>query len=233
MHTLPRVISALASAVLITGAAEQAYADRFELSLGSAAHIMPSDSVDALTDDQLALFSMTGALAIDRIHVPFFDRFYIEGTFEAGGMGGTSFQTLESSTSVFSWALGAHLRRDLSERLSIHGRANIGVAHVDLTISDPFMDTPMLSDAGYTGIAYVGAASDFVFAKRRRAGSRRLALGLRAELGYSAALPLELHARPDASDREEGAIIIPESAASLGTLNLSAWSMRVGVVGRF
>jgi hypothetical protein len=233
MHTLARVITSSALAVIMLSSAEWAHADRFELSLGSAARIMPSDSVDALTEDQLTLFSMTGALAIDRIQVPFFNRFSIEGTFEAGGMSGTTFQALETNTSVFLWALGARLSRDLSERLSIHGRANLGIARVGLTISDQIMDSPILGDTSYTGTAYLGAASDFLLATRRRAGGHRFALGLRAEVGYLAALPTDLHARPDDSGRDEGTIVIPETAASLGTLNLSAWSLRVGVVGRF
>lgn len=210
-----------------------AHADRYELSLGSSTRHVQSTSADALSDDILAVFSMTGAVAIDRIKVPLFDRFAIEGGFDAGALTGTSFQTLETSTSFLHWTLGARVTRDLGRRLSVHGRAALGLARIGVTIDDIFMNGPTLGDSGYTGTGYVGAAGDIYLIKPGMPEGARLSLGLRLEVGYLAMIPKSLEARPDGSDHEDGAILIPEMSAPLGDLDLSALSLRFGLVGRF
>ena len=211
----------------------RAHADRYELAIGSAARVMPSNSVDALTEDEMAVFSMTGAVAIDRIHVPFFSRFAIEGGFDAGWLSGQSFQTLETSTSLLHWSLGARLSRELGRRMVVHGRAALGLAHVAVTIDDMFMDGPTLGDSGVTGTGYLGAAADFFMVQPGGRRALPFSFGLRFEVGYLAMLPKQLTARPDGSDHEEGAILIPETSASLGELDMSALNVRFGLVGRF
>lgn len=211
----------------------RAHADRYELAVGSAGRIMHSSSVDALSDDGMPVFSMTGAVNINRVQVPFFHRFAIEGGFDAGGMSGTSFQTLETSTSFMHWTLGARVSRDLSRRVTVHGRAALGLARVGVTIDDSFMAGPTLGDSGYTGTGYAGVAGDVYLIKPGTPRGARIGLGLRWEVGYLAVIPRTMTARPDSSDHEDGAILIPETSASLGSLNLSALNVRFGLVGRF
>ena len=228
---------AIGSLVALIGLAlatpQWAHADRYELSIGSAARFMPSSSVDSLSEDNLPVFSMTAAVAIDSLKIPFFDRFYIDGSFDVGTMPGTSFQTLETEASLMHWALGARLTRDLGKRVAVHGRASLGLAKVGVTIDDPFMEGPTLGDSGMTGTGYLGLASDLIFLRAGAQRSARFTMGLRAEVGYLAMLPKSLEARPDSSDHPEGAILIPEMSASLGDLDMSAWNMRFGLFGRF
>lgn len=231
MTRISILLAAVFSAALV-GAPGRAQADRYDLSLGSSTRRMTSSSVDALSDGSMVAFSMTAAMALNGVRVPFVDRVYLDGTFEAGAMNGTSFQTLDTHTSLISTALGARLGRDLSARWSVHGRASLGLARVGVTLSDSFMGGPTLGDAGWTGTAYVGAVSDYLVAERRGSQSASFGLGLRVELGYLAALPKQLDARPDV-DRPDGAILIPETAASLGDLDLSSFNLRVGMFGRF
>lgn len=210
-----------------------ARAERYELAVGSAARLMPSTSVDALTDEGMPVFSMTGAVAINSIQVPLFHQFSIEGSFDVGGMTGNSFQTLDTSTSLYHWSLGARLTRNVGRRLAVHGRAALGLARVRVNIDDAFMDGPTLGDSAVTGTGYVGAAGDVYLFRSGTPRGANFSLGLRMEVGYLAMVPREFTARPDGSDHEEGAILIPETSASLGDLNLSAVNIRFGLVGRF
>lgn len=235
MRRLNRIAIIAATAVLGTflGTANRAHADRFELSIGSETRMMPSSSMDALDADVMPMFSLTGAMAIDRVRVPFFDRFYVDTSFQVGGVDGTTFQTLDTNVSMISGAVGARLSRALSERWVLQTRAALGLARVGVSMSDMFVDGPALSDSGYTGIGQTSAGLDYLFARKRGKKGDRFAMGLRAEFGYLAMIPKTLHAQPDGSEHADGAILIPETAASLGDLNLSAWNLRVGLVGRF
>lgn len=210
-----------------------AHADRYELTLGSAARIMHSTSMDALSDNEMPVFSMTGAVAIDRVQLPLVHRFAIEGGFDAGAVSGNSFQTLDTRTSFMHWTLGARVSRDLNRRVTVHGRAALGLARVGVTIDDSFMAGPSLGDSGYTGTGYAGAAGDVYLLKPGPTSPTLITLGLRMELGYLAVVPRTMTARPDGSDHEDGAILIPETSAPLGSLNLSAVNVRLGLVGRF
>jgi hypothetical protein len=90
-----------------------------------------------------------------------------------------------------------------------------------------------LSDSAYTMTAYLGGGADLLLSTKRRAdGSEQFSLGLSAEIGYMAMVPVTMEATTETSGSDD-IIRIPEMSASLGSLDLSALSLRFGLVGRF
>jgi hypothetical protein len=157
----------------------------------------------------------------------------IDGTLELGGMGGTAFRTLDTSATVQLAALGARLRRDLSRRFIAQARANLGAARVHVEIEDMFSGSHALSDSAYTMTAYLGGGVDLLLSSKHRAdGSEQFSLGLSAELGYMAMVPVTMEATSEARG-DDDIIRIPEMSPSLGSLDLGAWGLRFGLVGRF
>jgi hypothetical protein len=217
---------------IITTASPRAHAERHELSVGTATRFTGSDSAQALSDDSLVLFSVTGGYRLERVRVPGFE-FLIDGALELGGMSGTAFRTLHTSATVQLAAVGARLRRELSRRWSGQARANLGGARVHVEIEDMFTRGHALSDSAYTMTAYLGGGADLLLSTKRRAdGSEQFSLGLSAELGYMAMVPVTMEATPETRGSDD-IIRIPEMSASLGSLDLSAVSLRFGLVGRF
>jgi hypothetical protein len=216
----------------IMAASAQVRAEGYELGIGSATRFTSSDSARALSDGNLTLFSVTGGYRLERVRVPGFE-FLIDGTLELGGMGGTAFRTLDTSATVQLAAVGARLRRDLARRLIGQARANLGGARVHVEIEDVYARGQPLSDSAYTMTAYLGGGVDLLLSSKYRAdGTERFTLGLSAELGYMAMVPVTMEATSGAGG-DDDIIRIPEMSASLGSLNLSAWGLRFGLVGRF
>lgn len=214
-------------------AANTAFADRVELSLGTTAHYLRSSSAEAITDDNMAAFSLTGAVEIPWIHLPGTETL-LELGFEAGAVGDRSFQTMNTDSSLLHATIGARLRRPLWSRLVLNGRAAFGAARVKVKFSDAFSAVEPISDREYAASAYLGTGLDLLLAHgRNRKHDTRYALGLRAELGYQAMAGVELFGDPESRSDDDDIIRIPAASASLSDLDLSSWTFRFGVVGRF
>jgi hypothetical protein len=200
----------------------------YELGLGSATHRLATGSADALTDDNLVMVSVSGALALPSLSLHGF-AVDLAAAFDHGGVDGTTFGTMSTATRMTAATLGLRARRALSRRWLLHGRAAAGAARVSVELDDYYSGAGALYDRGYAGCMQVGGGGDLILLG---AGRRGLSLVLRAELGYSAMSAVELRGAPE--DRMDDDIIrIPEMYTSLGELDLSAWNARLSLVGRF
>lgn len=232
MRSMRSAVSTLCTALALVALLDgPARARRFELGVGQATRWIDSSSVQALTDDSLAMLSIDGS-----VDMPWFGLFGFDvalaGSLELGSVDGTSFGTMTSETSVTMLSVGARVRRTLSPRWHVHGRAMVGGGRVAVVLDETFSVVDPLSDTGYAAGMYLGAGMDLLLI-RPRPGGKRWSFGLRSELGYQAMSGVSLDAVPESRMDSEGMILIPQAHASLGDLDLSAWSARLAVFGRF
>ncbi len=228
------LISGLALAVLgVVLAQAPAHAERFDLSIGSTVRYARSASVDALSaDDAHSFFSLIGAVRLDRPLIPGFDLF-LEGTFETGSIEGTSLRRIDSSTGITGAMVGGRVQRSLPRRITGFARVGFGMSKMSLSLTDRLGGAATLRDSAYVGTTYVAAGLEFLPIRRRDAGGAvRFAMGLRVEVGYLASTSAEMYANPE-NDGDDSALRIPTAPASLGTLDASGRTYRVGLVGRF
>jgi hypothetical protein len=231
--TSSRHMVAIAGALAVLASlAGPALADGYELSIGSASRWTRSASLDALTDSPLGAFSLSGAARLERLRlVPGFEVF-VGGTFEYGGAGGTTFQTISTDTSLTVAAVDAIARRHVTERWALQARGSVGGARVHVELEDVFARMQPLTDTGYAACAYAGAGTEYlVVRKRSAAGQTRFAFGVRGELGYLAVAPVTME--PRSGQQDDGVLRIPETTTSVGDLDVSSWSFRFTLVGRF
>jgi hypothetical protein len=99
------------------------------------------------------------------------------------------------------------------------------VTRVNVELRDGGSATGM-ADRRWAPTAYLGGGIDLAVLG---AGSAR-GLGLRAEVGYLAATPVDLRARAAGGTPPNP---IPDQETELGRLDVSAWVLRIGAVGRF
>lgn len=228
-----RTLSLIASlAILFTVATEApAAAQRYQLSVGTTARWLHSGSMDALTDDNLAAFSLAGAVGVERLGLLGFD-LSIDGALDTGSVAGTTFQTIETETAIALMTLGVRAQRALTDRWQVQGRAALGGARVRVELTDRYAGSGRLTDSAYTPAAYLGAGTELILARRNRAdGVTSFALGLSAELGYLLAAAADMSPRPPQPD--DGVIRIPEMSTSLGELDVGGASLRFAVVSHF
>lgn len=226
--------SAFLGALIATGPTNTAHADQLDLSIGSAVRWTHTSSADALSsDDSFGFFSINGGYHLDRIRLPGFE-LILDGTIERGALSGTTFRRLRSDVSLWSFQVGARARRELASRLSVFGRATLGLQRATVELSDDFVYGRAMKNKGSAGTVYLGVGAEVLpFRKPHRDGDRRtVSVGLRFEVGYLAASSFEVRAHPD-DDGDPDAIRIPSTVSSLGQLNLSSLAFRFGLVGRF
>ena len=91
----------------------------------------------------------------------------------------------------------------------------------------------VLRDSAYVGTSYASAGLEFMPIRSRDAdGVVKFAIGLRAEIGYVASTSAEMHANPDHGGGGN-TLRIATAPASLGSLDASGRTYRIGLVGRF
>jgi hypothetical protein len=223
------MVAALAAGMM---AAPAASADTFELSVGAAVHHLHAGSVDALTpDDAHAFLSIHAGAALDRFRVLGMD-LRVDGAFERGGLSGISLERLESDATITSVAAGASLIRRPDPRVAVFGRAALGLGHASLRLRDRGEPGWAVGDSGYAGTSYLGVGADVAPLRLGGGDPVSVAVGLRLEAGYLASSSISMRAHP-LDRRDDGTIYIPERAADLGALDLSAWTYRIALVGRF
>jgi hypothetical protein len=228
MRTLAVILFSLA--VLAAPAA----AERYELSIGNQSRFMHAGSVDALTDDRsYGTFSMQAAFHLNQLTIPG-GRLHLDVDFHTGGFRGTSFDRLETDTHMTGGAAGARITRDLSRYTRGFVRATLGLSRMTMTLSDDRSGADPLFDHAWAGTAYLGTGFDLMPLRRLGDDDQvRLALGLRIEGGYQRVTPVEMRARPESRSGDGDTLRIPMQEVSLGSLDLSAWILRVGFAGRF
>ena len=228
MRTLAFTLAALASL------AAPAAAERYEVSIGNQTRFMHTASIDALTDDRSqGTLSIQAAFRLDQISLPG-GSLHLDVDYHTGGFTGSSFDRLETDTHMTGAGAGARFTRDLSRYTRGFVRANLGLARMTMTLSDDSSGADPLFDHAWAGTAYLGAGLDLMPLRRvDDEGRVRFALGLRFEGGYQRVTPVEMRARPDSRSGDGDTLRIPMQEVSLGSLDLSAWILRVGLAGRF
>jgi hypothetical protein len=220
-----RHLSLLCLLLVAASAAPARAGDRNEVSIGSWTRSLRSSSANAVTDDNLvggALtyarelpFGLSPALAV-----------WATSSFTWAAAEGTMFRTLTTDLDVLGLAAGARARYLLHSRIAVAARVDVGAAHTALRLEDAMGHTARGSRWGATGTAAVGLDLLAIV-------GTRLSLGLRAELGYTAALTPALTAEPGEGDGDDDAILLPRREASLGHLDLGGRFFGISAVGRF
>ena len=222
-----------AALALIVGSAN-AFAENVELTIGSTARWMRSSSIDAVSaDDSNAALSLSAGVKLNQITLPGID-LYVDASFDRSSLEGISFERIDSEISITSYSLGARAHHQLpylGSRLSLFGRARMGAAKVSLELSDALYRAEPMRDQGWAGTAHLGGGMEVMVIPKGKLS--KVALGLRAEAGYTAFAKLALDAKPEDDGGDGDVITIPTVAAPLGELDVSAWTFNVSLVGRF
>ncbi len=213
--------------LLLLGAATPAHAgDRNELTLGSWNRALRSPSANAVTGDNLVGGALTYARDLRLRPVPGLAVWAV-GSLTWAGAQGTMFQTLDTSVGALGLSAGGRAAYRLHGRIVASARLDVGAARTTLRLADAMGHTA--GDARWGGIATAALGLDLL-----AIAGPRFELGLRAELGYVAALAPSLTAAPDGgADDGDDAILLPMSEASLGHLDLGGRFFGVSLVSRF
>jgi hypothetical protein len=201
---------------LLLCAAATAHADGNELWFGGGSRALRSASADAVTSDSLAIgaFGYAHALevAIPRMAV------WVEAGFGWGSASGMMFQSMQTHVGTQAFMIGGRAHYALHRLIDATARFDVGTARTSLSIDDA-------SDSGWGETAYGAVGFDF-FAER----TEKLAIGLRLELGYTAATPVALTPRAEQSG---DTLKIAMAEASIGHLDLGGPTFAVSLVAGF
>ena len=199
-------------ALLFLLAASTAHADvNNEVSFGSHARALRTDSANALTDRGMAGPSIFYARRLPIETVPDLE---LWGTANilGGFTDGTMFQTLETEASTLQMAVGARARYPLWRKLVVaNARLDAGTQRVRVEIEDAAGHSA--SDSGWGATSTAALGIELVPLNTRRFG-----LGIRAELGYVMTSSIDLTAKSDGAP--EDTIELDRMAASLGHLDI-------------
>lgn len=218
----PARVAALAGALALCAAAPPARAgDRNELAIGSWSRALRSSSANAVTGDDLT----GGALAFGRdLGLGLGPRLAVwaTGAFTWSGASGTLFQTLGTELDVLGLSAGARARYQLHPRVIASARLDAGAARTRLQLTGAGV---VAEDARWGAIATAAAGLD-LFA----IAGPRFSLGLRFELGYTAAQAPALSLSPAGADGE--VMPLPAHQAAFGHLDLGGRWAGVSLVAQ-
>ncbi len=235
-RTLRTLAIVLLAAPLLAAGAGTAAADRFDLSIGSTSRWMHDPSIDTLTaDSSNAAFSLGVGYRLGEMILPGLD-LYLEAGFEHSSFAGTSFQQIDSDVGITGGSIGArasYLLPRLRSHAAVFARAALGTSRVTLTLSDYYSGTDPTKDWDWTSTGHLGGGIDLYAIRKQAAGGGLAGLGLRLEAGYTRFGAVDLDAIPEHASGDPDAITIPTASAPLGSLNVSAWTFSVGLLGRF
>jgi hypothetical protein len=214
------------SCLLLLGvaAAPARAGDRNELTIGSWNRALRSASANAVTDDNLAGGALAYARDLRLQPVPGL-AVWATGAFTWAGADGTMFRTLATDVDVLGLSAGGRARYRLHEHVLASARLELGAARTALRLADAMGHTA--GDARWGAIATAAAGLDLL-----AIAGPRFSLGLRAELGYTAASAPALTAEPDGGG-DGDAILLPRAEASLGHLDLGGRFFGLSLVSQF
>ncbi len=216
------------TAVLVTAvAAPSARADRFEVSAATGARWATGDSVDALSgDDEHNQSGLGVAMRLDGIRPLGLD-LAVEADYDALSLSGTTFGRIESELSTHSLQAGARLTMRLSKRTSAFGRAAIGYTTGKLSLDDRFaVASRATSDRAHAGSTTLGGGGSVIVAS-----GEKMQVGLRGYFDYTKTTAMAFEAAPE--DAGDDALQIATTSASLGDVDISGWSLRIGLFAAF
>jgi hypothetical protein len=202
--------------------ARVASADTHEISIGSTSRTLRTSSANALTGESLSGGALSYAHTLGMEALPGL-ALWAEGSFGWGSADGTMFQNLSTEISALSCAVGARARYPLRNRIVASARFDLGTARAAVQLRDDAGHSAR--DSGW-GVMSQAALGLDLFAVRRP----EFSLGMRLELGYIGASPVQLTAAPSGHD---GTLQLEMTTASLGSLNLSGAVFEASVVSDF
>jgi hypothetical protein len=207
--------------LLVLLATSVAHAGNNEISVGSHIRALRSDSANALTGDSFAGAAIGYGHALATSGLPV--QLWLTGTFIAGGVQGTPFQTMSTDLDMMTFAIGGRARYALRRWLDASARLDLGTARTSVDIRD---------DAGHSAADSAwGVSAHAALGLETLARYKRLAVGIRLEFGYVFASPISLTATPDAA--ADGTLRLPMQAAALGSLDLSGPTFGATMTSQF
>lgn len=214
---------ALLTVALLAAASPALAEPANELSIGGSSRSLRSSSANAVTDDNLGGGELTYARYLPIEVVP---ELQIWGTasYAWGGVEGAMFQTLTTEVDSHGLTAGGRARFRLHRLAYLTGRMDLGMTHTSLEITDAMGRS--LSDGKWHAETR-GAVGLDLYA----VAMPRFSLGVRFELGYVAATGATLAPRED--DPSDDTIMLEESQASIGTLDLAGRYFTLGAVMAF
>jgi opacity protein-like surface antigen len=214
---------ALAGALALGAATPVARAgERNEVTLGTWNRALRSPSANAVTEDNLVGGALTygrdlGLRPDPRLAV------WAVGAFTWSGADGVMFQTLGTDVDVLGFSAGARARYTLHERVIASARLDAGAARTHLQLSDG--TGPIAEGARWGVIATAAVGLDLL-----AVANPYFSLGLRLELGYTAAQAPALTLSPTGGGGE--AMPLPMHEASIGHLDLGGRWAGLSIVAR-
>jgi hypothetical protein len=212
-----------AAATLIAGTGV-AHAGTFDVSVGATNRLVRSASFDALTADAgYGTFSLGAGARVATLAGGAVVRADLQ--WDAGAATGVMFQRIATRARTHHLLGGARFELPPMLQTIAFARAGLGVVHEKLTL-DPDGGGARLSDARWRPEAHAAIGLESSPLKTPSG----VGLGVRVEVGYSAIAAAALDAAPEDGG---GELAIPAMHAPLGSLDLSAWNLRIGAVISF
>lgn len=139
---------------------------------------------------------------------------------------GTTFQgQLDNHISSWELTAGGRARLRLVSGLHLEARVGLGGARTHVRIADAYRMTTAIEDGGNATVLSTGLG--FAFLPRlTRSDRHAVHLGVEIELGYQQTTATAISATPQ--DRPPPELTIPAQYASLGSIDLDGWSLRLG-----
>ncbi|MCX5746109.1 MAG: hypothetical protein NT062_26830, partial [Proteobacteria bacterium] len=194
-----------------------------QISIGSSVRALRSDSANALTTESLGGGALTYGYQLPIATIPHL-ALWAEASMGWGTAAGALFQTLTTSIDTFDLGLAARARYELHPRVAVSARLGLGTSRESIAIADAMGHRA--SDDGLAATTTASLALDLLAIDLPRFG-----LGLRAELGYTAASDVDLTTSPDRPS--DGTIKLPLMDAAFGHLDLGGPFFGFGLFGRF
>lgn len=220
-----RALASLSLALVAASAASAApaLAGGNELSAIGSTRALRSSSADALTGDSLGGGTISYERDLPWRLLPRLD-LAARASFAWGDASGEMFQTTHTDLSTLELSVGARARYEIFRRLAASARLDLGGARTAVTLEPP-------SSATQSARRWEPAVSAAVGLDVIAIARPGFALGLRAELGYTAAAPAPLVLTPAAAD--DGTLHLPATMAPFGHLDVSGPTFGLGVITQF
>jgi hypothetical protein len=186
-------------------------------------------SAAALTTDTLTSAEMSAERHVLAIELPggrTLDVAAVAGL-GIGGVDGTTFQRLATTTSELDLTAGLHATARFLRIGVISARAAAGTTREALKIEDVnSLTLAPVDDHGWGAIATAALGAEI-----EPIATPSFRFGVGVEVGYTATSAIQLFTYP--SDRPDPDLSIDTTYASLGHLDLDGWTLRVGMHASF
>lgn len=144
--------------------------------------------------------------------------------FDAATTSGTTFQQLDNDLSTWQVSVGGRARLPIFDWLHAFGRASVGGGRTHVAIRQMNVASGIADvETTFGAQAALGVS---LLPRMTSRDSPAVFLGLDVELGYQATTAMTVYATPE--DRPAPELTIPAAYASLGDLDLSGWTLRIG-----